>query len=1029
MIGRAPTPSCQKCGQAVPPGAVFCPNCGTQVHELTFDQPQAPASPTTSLPAVLPTVAPGTAITIGPSGIQTSLEHPSRPAVRRGDGPFHPGQQISTRYTILKLLGAGGMGAVYQAFDHELGVAVAIKVIRPAAQSDATAAKELEQRFKRELVLARQVTHKHVVRIHDLGEIDGIKYLTMPFIEGDTLAAVMHRSGRMPLARVIAIAQQVAHGLAAAHEKGVVHRDLKPENIMIERQADEPVPLNGDALIMDFGIARSVDAGATQTAAGSVIGTLEYMAPEQAQGRKVDQRADLYAFGLIVYDMLLGRQRLASSENAMAELLSRISTPPPSPRSIRPDIPAAVDDIVMRCLHPAPEARFPNTLDLVDALDHLTPDGHVRSDVHEVVITKSRPGWQLVAGAAVIVALAGTAGWVISNRTASDMPTASEVRDPVSVLVADFDNKTGDAVFDGVIEQALTLGVEGASFITSFPRRDALRAAAVIKPGGTLDEATARLVAQREGINLVLAGAIESRGSGYHVNARAVQPAGDGATLATLEIEVPGKAQLLATVGTLAGRMRAALGDTAATSEGPRSNETFTAASLEAARAYSAAQLLKDAGRNDDALEQYAEAIRLDPDMGRAYSGIASTYQNVGRIAEALKAYEAAMQRLDRMTERERFRTRGAYYLTAGKSEEALEEYSDLVKGYPGDTTGLANLAFAYAQRRGFTRALEIGRRAADLYPSHVGRRNNVALYAMYAGQFDVAIAESDAARKLNNAYVKAYVARGLAELGLGRTADAIKTFEALLGQSSVGAQSFAFAGLADVALYEGRIGDAIRYLKQGIAADEAAKNLTALAKKYVAMADALLAQGDTAGARREAQRAVAADQTTPTLLTGGLILARTGLAADANRIATRLADQVELDPQAYARLIRAELALAQKQPRVALDQVREAQKLADSWLGRVLLARAYLDLAMFPEATSEIDSAIRRSGEATAVALQDDVPTFRYFPPLHYYKGLAQAGLKSPAAAESFKTFVSIKAKGDEAGGLVADARKRLAQ
>ena len=320
-----------------------------------------------------------------------------------------------------------------------------------------------------------------------------------------------------------------------------------------------------------------------------------------------------------------------------------------------------------------------------------------------------------------------------------------------------------------------------------------------------------------------------------------------------------------------------------------------------------------------------------------------------------------------------------------------------------------------------------MGRRAAELYPSHVGRRNNVALYAMYAGQFEVAIAESDTARKLNNEFVKAYVARGLSSSGSGALRTPSKTFETLRGLPSVGAASFALAGLADVALSEGRTSDAIRYLKEGIAADEADKNTTALAKKRVAMADALLAQGDPAAAAREAQRAVAQDQTTPTLLTGGLILARLGRAADANKIADRLAGNLEVDPQAYARLIRAELALTQRQPRLALDHAREAQKLADSWLGRVLLARTYLDLEIFPEATSEIDTAIRRSGEATAVALQDDVATFRYFPPLHYYRGLAQQGLKSPAARTSFETFLSIKAKGDETGGLVADARKRV--
>ncbi|MDP2389595.1 MAG: protein kinase, partial [Acidobacteriota bacterium] len=144
---------------------------------------------------------------MSPTGMVTSLDSPSpRPPIKPGDGPFQAGQQVGPRYTIIRLLGVGGMGAVYQAFDHELGVAVAIKVIRPGAQSDATAARELEQRFKRELVLARQVTHKYVVRIHDLGEIDGIKYLTMPFVEGETLAQLLRRAGTLPIARTIQIA-------------------------------------------------------------------------------------------------------------------------------------------------------------------------------------------------------------------------------------------------------------------------------------------------------------------------------------------------------------------------------------------------------------------------------------------------------------------------------------------------------------------------------------------------------------------------------------------------------------------------------------------------------------------------------------------------------------------------------------------------------------------------------------------------------------------------------------------------------
>jgi serine/threonine protein kinase len=528
MLSRSSSGACGKCGRPVPPAAGFCPNCGTQIGDSQFHNspdatetllPEAVTGPVSIVPpadaATMARSAVEHAAAIGPTGVVTSLDNPSpRPPVRADDGPFQPGQQVGPRYTILKLLGIGGMGAVYQAFDHELGVAVAIKVIRPGAQSDATAAKELEQRFKRELVLARQVTHKFVVRIHDLGEIDGIKYLTMPFVEGETLAQILRRTSTLPMARVIAIAQQIAQGLAAAHEKGVVHRDLKPENIMIERASEDPIVNGGNALIMDFGIARSVDAGATQqTAVGSVIGTLEYMAPEQAQGLKVDQRADQYALGLIIYDMLVGRQRLASRDNPMTELLSRMSTAPASPRAINPAIPEPLDQLVTRCLQPSPDARFASTQELVAALDRLTPDGHLRSDVHEVIVhgVAPRPKWQLAVVALLIVALAGTTGWLLYNR--GNSTTESTVaREPISILIGDFENKTGDAIFDGVVEQALSLGIEGASFVNSFPRRDALRAAAAIKPGAKLDEQTARLVALRENLGMVIVGSIESSG-------------------------------------------------------------------------------------------------------------------------------------------------------------------------------------------------------------------------------------------------------------------------------------------------------------------------------------------------------------------------------------------------------------------------------------------------------------------------------------------------------------------------------------
>ncbi len=270
-------------------------------------------------------------------------------------------------------------------------------------------------------------------------------------------------------------------------------------------------------------------------------------------------------------------------------------------------------------------------------------------------------------------------------------------------------------------------------------------------------------------------------------------------------------------------------------------------------------------------------------------------------------------------------------------------------------------------------------------------------------------------------------MARALSEMGLGRPADAVKTYEKLTGISASGA-AFARSGLADVALYQGRTADAMKILDEGIAADAEAKNGTGLAVKHVARADALLARGDSAGAAREADQALAASASTEVSFTAGLVLARAGRGPAALKIADALAAKLEADPQAYAHLIRAEASLAQNQGRAAVEHAREAQKLSDTWMGRVILARSFLAINAFTEASSEIDAAIKRQGEATAVTL-DDWPTYRYFPQVYFYQGLAQDGLKSPAAKDSFEAYLKLKAGGDETAGLVAAARKRVAQ
>jgi serine/threonine-protein kinase len=278
----------------------------------------------------------------GDPGALTGAPETPRPSSGAAANPFNvlaAGQTFSNRYHIIRLLGAGGMGAVYQAWDAELGISVALKVIRPDVSADSTTAIALERRFKRELLLARQVSHKHVVRIHDLGDVDGVKYITMAYLQGADLASLLRQAGRLPVARTLHYARQIAEGLGAAHEVGVVHRDLKPANIMIDQ--------DDHAVIMDFGIAES---GAS-TGSGGIVGTLDYMAPEQAQAKATDHRADLYSFGMIVREMLVGKRVMAEG-SSVADLLQRISEPLPSVRTVDDSIPEPVDEFVAKCLEP-----------------------------------------------------------------------------------------------------------------------------------------------------------------------------------------------------------------------------------------------------------------------------------------------------------------------------------------------------------------------------------------------------------------------------------------------------------------------------------------------------------------------------------------------------------------------------------------------------------------------------------------------------------------------------------------------------
>jgi tetratricopeptide (TPR) repeat protein len=953
-----------------------------------------------------------------PTGF-TPLPHASTTAgggagTSRAAGPLIAGQAFGPRYHIIRVLGAGGMGVVYQAWDAELGVAVALKVIRPEVLLDPGSAGEVERRFKRELVLARQVTHKHVVRIHDLGELDGVKYLTMPFVEGENLADILKREGKLPVARALSIAKQIASGLAAAHEVGVVHRDLKPENIMIAT--------DGGALIMDFGISRSVSHTGTATALGAVIGTLEYMAPEQAQGQAVDHRADIYSFGLVLYDMLTGRQRIARRDNPMSEMMSRLQHAPPPVRTLDPTLPEPVDRIVTRCLQASASARYERTADLVADLEALTPDGHRLTPAHPVTASRTT----VLALAAFLAVALGAGGWWVWRAARGSTPVAPQ--EPVSVLIANFENRANEPLFDGLVEQALGVGIEGASFVSAYPRRDAVRLVSQIKPGASLDEDNARLVARREGIKRIVTGSIGADGARFNLAVKILDPA-QATALLTWDTSANGKEDVLNAVGRLAAKVRRELGDATASTSQVKDAETFTAASIEAAHEYVRAQERQSVGDYEGALNGYRKAVELDPKLGRAFAGMGAVSSSLGRIDEAVGYYKQALGLIDRMTDREKYRTRSGYYLLIRDSEKANEQLEALVAKYPADSTALSNLAVASFLNRDMRRALELGRRASAIYPNHVLRRNNVALFAMYSGEFDIAEKQALGVLQLNKEFAKAYLAIALSQLGTGRPAEAEATWQTLHGISGAG-RDFAAHGRADLAIYEGRLADASRMLEEETAGQPAGRSTSTAARLVVTLAEVRELQGRDADAVRLAEEALTKSTEQNVALLAGRVFILAGKPARGLEIAAELERKLDREAQMYARLLAGEADLTRGDARAAVGEFSAALKMSDSWIGRYGLGRAYLAAGVYTDAQTEFDTCLSRRGEATTMLL-DDIPTYRYMSWTQYYIGRAQEGQGSPtstaAALESYKTFLAIKQKADEQG-LVTDARRRVA-
>ncbi|HEV3200475.1 MAG TPA: protein kinase [Bryobacteraceae bacterium] len=911
------------------------------------------------------------------------------------------GSVFAERYQILQTLGMGGMGTVYKAFDQVVERLVALKVIR----GDLAERPEVRERFRRELVFARKIVHRNVIRIFDLGVWEKSRFITMEFIDGETLADRLQVAGRLAPHDAAGIMLQVASGLEAAHGEGVVHRDLKPQNIMLDKQ--------GRALVMDFGIARGVEQP-TLTHTAQLMGTPDYMSPEQARGEPAEAASDIFSFGVVFHELLLGDVPFRA-ENPMASLLKRTREAAPPLSTLDPAIPKELSRIVQKCLAVESGSRYVKGSELVE--DLRTWDKPALRSVPKSV--PRRPPHVAALVAVFLLLTAGAAYYF--QRTAGQAPASPKT---LRMLVADFDNVTGDPQLDGTIEPVLSLAMEDSSFITQFNRVTARTEASKLEPGAVrLTESAARLVAIREGIDVVLVGSILRKGDRYVLRVKPIDST-SGHHLDQREVEAARRSEILNVIARLAGSLRRMLGDRTL-AEPELAAETFTAGSIEAAHLYAKAQELALAGTSDEeAIRLYRQVIAADPNMGRAYAGMAVLYRNATRTEEAVQAFQQALSHYDRMTERERYRTRGGYYVTIHNQQKAAEEFRALVEKYPADTAGHANLALASLFLRDTTKALAEGRMAVQIYPKNLRQRNNVAFYAMYAGDLEAAAREARSVIEIDSQFEKAYRALALAEFVAGHKAEAMDAYRRLEPLSGMAA-AVANLGYADIALYEGKYGAAVDLLRTDLAANRALKGQIPAIER-VTMAQVLLAQGKPAEALAQVERALFSGADESVLYPAAMVYIAAGASPKAMDVASKLEARLGQEPRIYAKLIQGEAQLQAHNPKQAVSLFSEAQAIIDTWLGHFHLGRAYLAAGAFAEASSEFETCTRRRGEASAVFL-DDLPSYRYYAPVLYYQARAEEGLKSPGASETYTKFLSLRETDDGSDALRADAQRRL--
>ena len=685
---------CPDCGSEVPHDHNQCPECG-----LTISQGDSTFISDNTL--------------IGP-----------RPGGGAGDDSLPAGHIMAERYEIMSVLGKGGMGWVYKARDREIDRIVALKTIRGEFARDET----IIQRFKDEIILARKVTHKNVLRIFDIGDAEGMKFISMPFVDGTDLKSVIQEQGAMSVEEAITIGTQVLEALRAAHEAGVIHRDLKPQNIMIDK--------DGTVCVADFGIAKSADAGSL-TMTGQIIGTPEYMSPEQAEGKEVGFNSDLYSFGLVVYEMLTGDVPF-KAESIISTLMLRLREPPPPPSTVNSKVPRWLDMLVMKALEPAIAERYQSADEIL-------------ADIERQTVTRKFKVKRWMYAAAGVVVVAAAFAIVFWGRS----PKLVMEEDRTYLAVLPFENTREEADLDWLssgIPENLTADLAQSKFFRLMsPERLRQVAAEIgkdISEIGTPEALT--LIARATDLDAVATGSFLREGDQIRVTMNIQNPADQeiiGSRI--VDADEDGILDMIDQLTTeTKGIFR--LTQQEIDEDLDRSVGLQRTSSVKAASEFTKGLEHSYVGAYLDAASSFEAAIAADKDFAMAYAMASESYRNLGHDAKAeslaLIAVDKVMRFIDRVPPSDRTFIMANLADITNNPEQAIESYAEFVETYPDDPEGYYKLALAYQTVSEWELAAENLRESLSKDPKYGSARFELGKVLIRMNNLEDALPELEAA-------------------------------------------------------------------------------------------------------------------------------------------------------------------------------------------------------------------------------------------------------------------------------------------